>query len=59
MSATDLVAEATGNGGGSDAPAETPFSMELSQDQKDIRDWAHGFAENVMRPAAEERDERE
>ena len=59
MSATDLVAEATGNGGGSDAPAETPFSMELSQDQKDIRDWAHGFAENVMRPAAEEWDERE
>src|ERR687898_894296 len=39
-----------------DAP---PFSLELSQDQKDIRDWVHGFAENVVRPAAHEWDERE
>jgi acyl-CoA dehydrogenase len=38
---------------------ETPFSMELSQDQRDIRDWVHGFAENVVRPAAAEWDERE
>src|SRR4051812_1706719 len=36
-----------------------PFSLELSQDQKDIRDWAHGFAEGVIRPAAAEWDERE
>src|SRR5919204_6807194 len=36
-----------------------PFSLELSQDQKDIRDWAHGFAEGVVRPAAAEWDERE
>ncbi len=40
-------------------PTETPFSMELSQDQRDIRDWVHGFAENVVRPAAAEWDERE
>src|SRR3954454_20838123 len=39
--------------------AETPFSMQLSQDQLDIRDWVHGFAENVVRPAASEWDERE
>ncbi len=39
--------------------AETPFSMELSQDQRDIRDWVHGFAEGVVRPAAAEWDERE
>ena len=39
-----------------DAPA---FTLELSQDQKDIRDWVHGFAENVVRPAAHEWDERE
>ena len=39
--------------------AETPFSMQLSQDQIDIRDWVHGFAENVVRPAASEWDERE
>src|SRR5215207_5659555 len=38
---------------------DTPFSLELSQDQKDIRDWAHGFAEQTVRPAAEEWDEKE
>src|ERR671914_1242494 len=39
---------------------ETPaFSLELSQDQRDIRDWVHGFAENVIRPAGAEWDERE
>jgi acyl-CoA dehydrogenase len=38
---------------------ETPFTLDLSQDQKDIRDWVHGFAESVVRPAAAEWDERE
>ena len=38
---------------------DTPFSLELSQDQRDIRDWVHGFAEGVVRPAAAEWDERE
>ncbi|HEX8082900.1 MAG TPA: acyl-CoA dehydrogenase family protein [Solirubrobacteraceae bacterium] len=38
---------------------ETPFSLELNQDQKDIREWVHGFAEGVVRPAASEWDERE
>ncbi|MGI9020854.1 MAG: acyl-CoA dehydrogenase family protein [Solirubrobacterales bacterium] len=33
--------------------------MELSQDQRDIREWVHGFAESVVRPAASEWDERE
>ena len=33
--------------------------MTLNQDQKDIREWVHGFAEGVMRPAAAEWDERE
>ena len=36
-----------------------PFSLELSQDQRDVRDWVHGFAETVIRPAAHEWDERE
>ena len=27
------------------------FSLALSQDQKDIRDWVHGFAADVVRPA--------
>ena len=38
---------------------ETAFNLELSQDQKDIREWVHGFAEGVVRPAAHEWDERE
>ncbi|MFM9150025.1 MAG: acyl-CoA dehydrogenase family protein [Solirubrobacterales bacterium] len=33
--------------------------MELNQDQKDLQEWAHGFAESVLRPAAHEWDERE
>ena len=39
--------------------SETPFSLALSQDQKDIREWVHGFAADVMRPAAAEWDEKE
>jgi len=35
------------------------FSMELTDDQRDVREWVHGFAENVVRPAAAEWDERE
>ncbi len=38
---------------------DATFSLELSQDQKDIRDWVHGFAADVVRPAAHEWDERE
>ena len=38
---------------------ETAFSLELTQDQKDLREWVHGFAEGVVRPAAAECDERE
>ena len=35
------------------------FSMEPSQDVRDVRDWAHGFAKDVIRPAGAEWDERE
>jgi acyl-CoA dehydrogenase len=38
---------------------ETSFSLDLSQEQRDVRDWVHGFAEGVVRPAAAEWDERE
>ena len=41
------------------AAEQAPFSLELSQDQKDIREWVHGFAEGVLRPAAHEWDEKE
>src|SRR5215203_2079805 len=43
----------------SEAQGEPKFTLELNQDQKDIREWVHGFAENVVRPAAAEWDERE
>ncbi|MER5986317.1 acyl-CoA dehydrogenase family protein [Streptomyces sp. NPDC001787] len=35
------------------------FTLELNDDQKQVRDWLHGFAEDVIRPAASEWDERE
>ncbi len=35
------------------------FSMELNEDQLTLQKWLHGFAENVIRPAAHEWDERE
>ena len=35
------------------------FPFELNDDQKAVRDWIHGFAADVMRPAAAEWDERE
>jgi len=38
---------------------EGAFSLALSQDQRDIRDWVHGFAAEVVRPAAHDWDERE
>src|SRR6201987_3579501 len=42
-----------------DAGADQGFSLHLTQDQKDIRDWVHGFAADVVRPAAHEWDEKE
>jgi alkylation response protein AidB-like acyl-CoA dehydrogenase len=35
------------------------FSLDLSEEQRDLRDWVHGFAVDVVRPAAAEWDERE
>jgi acyl-CoA dehydrogenase len=67
MSATPLAtsterteaAEAAVEAITSTAGKEATFSLALSQDQKDIRAWAHGFAADVMRPAAQEWDEKE
>ena len=43
-----------------ETPAGEPqFSLALNQEQKDLVEWVHGFAEGVMRPAAHEWDERE
>ncbi len=35
------------------------FSLHLDEDQVQIQKWVHGFAEEVLRPAAHEWDERE
>ncbi|WP_017589043.1 acyl-CoA dehydrogenase family protein [Nocardiopsis ganjiahuensis] len=35
------------------------FSLQLPEEISDVRDWAHGFAADVIRPAAAEWDERE
>ena len=35
------------------------FSLDLNEEQRDLRDWAHGFAADVIRPAGAEWDERE
>jgi alkylation response protein AidB-like acyl-CoA dehydrogenase len=40
-------------------PEDHGFSMELSQDLREMRDWVHEFAETVIRPAGGEWDERE
>ena len=36
-----------------------PFSLEPGEDIRQVRDWVHEFARDVVRPAAEEWDERE
>ena len=35
------------------------FSLSLSEEQRELREWVHGFARDVVRPAAAEWDERE
>src|SRR6201993_5079231 len=53
--AADAAVEAISNAAGQ----EVAFSLALTQDQKDIREWVHGFAADVVRSAASEWDERE
>src|SRR3954467_10105624 len=40
-------------------PAVADFSLDLNEDQLQIQKWVHDFAEDVIRPAAHEWDERE
>ncbi|MGI5146695.1 acyl-CoA dehydrogenase family protein [Plantactinospora sp. CA-294935] len=35
------------------------FSLDLNEEQRDLRDWVHGFAAEIVRPAAAEWDARE
>jgi alkylation response protein AidB-like acyl-CoA dehydrogenase len=39
--------------------AMSEFSLNLSEDQQQIQKWVHDFAEEIVRPAAHEWDERE
>jgi acyl-CoA dehydrogenase len=59
MSTTAEELIATAQQAGISAAGASKFSLELNQDQQDVRDWVHGFAEGVVRPAAAEWDERE
>jgi alkylation response protein AidB-like acyl-CoA dehydrogenase len=44
----------------SSAPdTDVPFSLDPGPGLREMRDWVHGFAANVIRPAAAEWDERE
>jgi alkylation response protein AidB-like acyl-CoA dehydrogenase len=43
----------------SDQDPASSFSMDLSPDVREMRDWVHEFAETVIRPAGSEWDERE
>jgi acyl-CoA dehydrogenase len=56
MPLLDAIAPGTGVGGD---PAEPTFSLDLTDEQVSIRDWLHGFARDVMRPAAAGYDESE
>jgi alkylation response protein AidB-like acyl-CoA dehydrogenase len=40
-------------------PEWKTFSLDLNDEQRQIRDWAHDFSANVIRPAAAEWDEKE
>src|SRR5262245_21537162 len=42
-----------------DRSAGSEFSLALNDDQLQVQKWVHGFAEEVVRPAAAEWDERE
>src|SRR5947209_19964851 len=39
--------------------ADATFSLELNDDQQELRKWLHEFSAEVIRPAAHEWDERE
>ncbi|MFI7585896.1 acyl-CoA dehydrogenase family protein [Spongisporangium articulatum] len=40
-------------------PGWATFSLELNDEQRELQEWVHDFAENVIRPAAHEYDEAE
>ncbi|WP_329477944.1 acyl-CoA dehydrogenase family protein [Kribbella sp. NBC_01484] len=57
--AADVMALAGELGAERSKPGWSTFSLALNDEQREIRDWAHTFAAEVIRPAAAEWDERE
>ncbi|MER7247592.1 acyl-CoA dehydrogenase family protein [Kribbella sp. NPDC000426] len=55
----DVMALAGELGAERSRPGWSSFSLGLNDEQREIRDWAHAFAADVIRPAAAEWDERE
>ncbi|MGW7681771.1 acyl-CoA dehydrogenase family protein [Kribbella sp. NPDC054772] len=55
----DVMALAGELGAERSQPGWSSFSLSLNDEQREIRDWAHSFAADVIRPAAAEWDERE
>lgn len=55
----DVMALAGELGAERSKPGWSSFSLALNDEQREIRDWTHTFAEEVIRPAASEWDERE
>ena len=55
----DVMALAGELGAERSKPDWNTFSLAINDEQREIRDWAHTFAAEVIRPAAAEWDERE
>src|ERR1700748_965739 len=54
--ANEVLTGMAGNDGSSDDGPQ--FTLELHQDQKDIKEWVHRFDDGVVRPAAADWDQR-
>jgi acyl-CoA dehydrogenase len=54
-----MVVETKQEGAAIPTPPQPQFSMDLNDDQRQLQSWVHGFAKDVVRPAAHEWDERE
>ena len=56
---THMVVETKPESSSTPTQPQAQFSMELNEEQRQIQKWVHGFAKDVVRPAAHEWDERE
>src|SRR5919109_2506770 len=54
-----MVVETRPESSATPTPPNVQFSMEQNEDQRQMQNWVHGFAKDVVLPAAHEWDERE